>query len=109
MTALITLERTKLSRVMTTVRYHGAPAESVIGLRAGERMTVADLLRSVLLASANDAAATLAAGVGGSQRAFVALMNTARASRAAPYPLRQRIGLDDPATTRAPRTWSSSR
>jgi D-alanyl-D-alanine carboxypeptidase (penicillin-binding protein 5/6) len=75
MTALITLERTRLSRVLTTVRYHGAPAESVIGLRAGERLTVADLLRGLLLASANDAAATLAARVGGSERAFVTLMN----------------------------------
>jgi D-alanyl-D-alanine carboxypeptidase (penicillin-binding protein 5/6) len=97
MTALITLEHTKLSRVMMTVRYHGAPAESVIGLRAGERMTVADLLRGLLLASANDAAATLAARVGGSQRAFVALMN----SRARQLGLRHThyanaIGLDDP-------------
>ena len=33
-------------------------------------MTVADLLRALLLASANDAAATLAARVGGSQRAL---------------------------------------
>jgi serine-type D-Ala-D-Ala carboxypeptidase (penicillin-binding protein 5/6) len=97
MTALITLERTRLSRVMTTVRYHGAPAESVIGLRAGERMTVADLLRGLLLASANDAAATLAARVGGSQRAFVAMMN----ARARQLGLRHThyanaIGLDDP-------------
>ena len=38
-------------------------------------MTVADLLRGLLLASANDAAATLAARVGGSNRGFVALMN----------------------------------
>jgi D-alanyl-D-alanine carboxypeptidase (penicillin-binding protein 5/6) len=75
MTALITLERTRLSRVVGAVRYHGAPAESVIGLRAGERLTVADLLRGLLLASANDAAATLAARVAGSERAFVALMN----------------------------------
>jgi serine-type D-Ala-D-Ala carboxypeptidase (penicillin-binding protein 5/6) len=75
MTGLITLERTPLSRVVTTVRYRGAPAESIIGLRAGERLTVADLLRGLLLASANDAAATLAARVGGSERAFVTLMN----------------------------------
>ena len=45
--------------------YRALPAESVIGLRGGERMTVADLLRGLLLASANDAAATLAARVGG--------------------------------------------
>jgi serine-type D-Ala-D-Ala carboxypeptidase (penicillin-binding protein 5/6) len=75
MTALITLERARLSRTVTAVRYRGAPAESVIGLRAGERLTIADLLRGLLLASANDAAATLAARVGGSERAFVALMN----------------------------------
>jgi serine-type D-Ala-D-Ala carboxypeptidase (penicillin-binding protein 5/6) len=61
MTALVTLEHAKLSKVLTTVPYHGLPAESVIGLRGGERMTVADLLRGLLLASANDAAATLAA------------------------------------------------
>ncbi|HEX7299080.1 MAG TPA: D-alanyl-D-alanine carboxypeptidase family protein [Solirubrobacteraceae bacterium] len=75
MTALVTLERSRLSRVLTAVRYRGAPAESVIGLRAGERLSVADLLRGLLLASANDAAATLAARVAGSERAFVALMN----------------------------------
>ena len=45
---------------MTAVGYAGAPAESVVGLRAGERMTTADLLRALLLASANDAAATIA-------------------------------------------------
>jgi D-alanyl-D-alanine carboxypeptidase (penicillin-binding protein 5/6) len=97
MTALITLEHAKLSRVMTTVRYHGAPAESVIGLRAGERMTVADLLRGLLMASANDAAATLAARIGGSQREFVEMMN----SRARQLGLRHThyanaIGLDAP-------------
>ena len=97
MTALITLERTKLSRVVTTVAYHGAPAESIIGLRAGERLTVADLLRGLLVASANDAAATLAARVAGSQRAFVELMN----ARARQLGLRHThyanaIGLDDP-------------
>jgi D-alanyl-D-alanine carboxypeptidase (penicillin-binding protein 5/6) len=75
MTALLTLERTKLGDVLTTTPYHPAPAESVIGLRVGERMTVADLLRGLLLASANDAAATLAARVGGSREAFVRLMN----------------------------------
>jgi D-alanyl-D-alanine carboxypeptidase (penicillin-binding protein 5/6) len=75
MTALVTLDRAKLSQVLTTVPYRALPAESVIGLRGGERMTVADLLRGLLLASANDAAATLAARVGGSNRGFVALMN----------------------------------
>jgi serine-type D-Ala-D-Ala carboxypeptidase (penicillin-binding protein 5/6) len=75
MTALLTLEREKLSTTFTTIRYRAAPAESVIGLRAGERMTVADLMRGLLLASANDAAATLAARVGGTRERFVRLMN----------------------------------
>jgi serine-type D-Ala-D-Ala carboxypeptidase (penicillin-binding protein 5/6) len=75
MTALITLERVKLSAMMTAVRYRGAPAESVIGLRAGERLSVADLMRGLLLASANDAAATLAQRIGGSRQRFVRLMN----------------------------------
>ncbi|MEA2384168.1 MAG: hypothetical protein QOH72_4139 [Solirubrobacteraceae bacterium] len=75
MTALLTLERAKLSTTLTTVRYRAAPAESVIGLRAGERLTVADLMRGLLLASANDAAATLAARIGGSREGFVRLMN----------------------------------
>jgi serine-type D-Ala-D-Ala carboxypeptidase (penicillin-binding protein 5/6) len=75
MTALLTLERAKLSTTLTAIRYRAAPAESVIGLRAGERLTVADLMRGLLLASANDAAATLAARIGGSRERFVRLMN----------------------------------
>ena len=51
------------------------PAESRINLRAGERMTVHDLLEALLLESANDAAETLAEGVSGSREAFVAEMN----------------------------------
>jgi D-alanyl-D-alanine carboxypeptidase (penicillin-binding protein 5/6) len=75
MTALLTLERLKLSTTVTAIRYRGAPAESVIGLRAGERLTVADLMRGLLLASANDAAATLAVRVAGTRERFVRLMN----------------------------------
>ena len=75
MTALLTLERMRLGQTVTATRYRGLPVESVIGLRAGERMTVPDLLRGLLLASANDAAATLAARIAGSRTAFVRLMN----------------------------------
>jgi D-alanyl-D-alanine carboxypeptidase (penicillin-binding protein 5/6) len=97
MTALVTLERAKLGQVVTTVPYRASPAESIIGLHGGERMTVADLLRGLLLASANDAAATLAARVGGSQRAFVALMNRrARQLGLTHTHYANAIGLDDP-------------
>jgi D-alanyl-D-alanine carboxypeptidase (penicillin-binding protein 5/6) len=97
MTVLVTLEHAKLSQVVTTVPYRASPAESIIGLRAGERMTVADLLRGLLLASANDAAATLAARVGGSQSAFVALMNRrARQLGLTHTHYANAIGLDEP-------------
>lgn len=75
MTALLTLERGRLSRTLTATQYHGAPIESTMNLRAGERLTTADLLRGLLLASANDAAATLATRIGGTEARFVSLMN----------------------------------
>jgi serine-type D-Ala-D-Ala carboxypeptidase (penicillin-binding protein 5/6) len=75
MTALLTLERAKLSQTYTAADYAPAPAESKIGLDRGERMSVRDLMRGLLVESANDAAVTLAEGVSGSRRAFVRAMN----------------------------------
>jgi D-alanyl-D-alanine carboxypeptidase (penicillin-binding protein 5/6) len=48
---------------------------STVGLRAGERVSVEDLLYALLLGSANDAAVALAIAVDGSAPAFVAHMN----------------------------------
>ena len=98
MTALLTLEKTRPSTVFRAVRYRALPAESQIALRPGEKMTVADLLRGLLVVSANDAAATLATRIGGSEAAFVRTMNT----RAQQLGLKNThyanpIGLDDPA------------
>lgn len=75
MTALVTLERSPLDRRVRAANYPAGPAESVIGLRAGERLTVRDLLRGMLLASGNDAAVTLADGIGGTEGRFIAAMN----------------------------------
>ena len=75
MTALLTLERAKLSDVYTASDYQPSPAESQIGLERGERMSVRDLMRGLLVESANDAAVTLAEGVSGSRKAFVRAMN----------------------------------
>ena len=75
MTALIVLEETRLSDIMPASRYRPAPVESQLGLAVGEEMTVADLLRALLLVSANDAAVTLAEGVSGSRAEFVRDMN----------------------------------
>jgi D-alanyl-D-alanine carboxypeptidase (penicillin-binding protein 5/6) len=97
MTALLVLERTKLNDVFSAVPYQAQTAESRINLKAGERMSVRDLLRALLLESANDAAATLAVGVSGSQAAFVGEMNErARALGLRHTAYANPIGLDEP-------------
>ena len=70
MTALLTLERANLddsSRPPTTGRARRVPDRA----EPGERLTVRDLLRGLLVCSGNDAAMTLATGVAGSEQAFV--------------------------------------
>jgi D-alanyl-D-alanine carboxypeptidase (penicillin-binding protein 5/6) len=96
MTALVALGRLKLSDIVTVAPYHPAPGESVVGLRAGERMTFADLLRAMMLPSANDAAHAVAVATAGSVRAFVALMNErVRALGLHDTHFANPIGLDD--------------
>jgi D-alanyl-D-alanine carboxypeptidase (penicillin-binding protein 5/6) len=96
MTALITLERTSPNEVFSAPAYAGSAAESTIGLRAGERMAVRDLLRALLLPSANDAANDLAVNVGGSRSRFVRLMNAhARALGLDSTHYSTPVGLDD--------------
>ena len=97
MTVLVALERGDLDDVFSAADYEPAPAESQIGLRSGERMSVRDLVRATLLPSANDAAATLAVGTMGSTPEFVKEMNR----RAQALGLRDThfatpVGLDDP-------------
>ena len=75
MTALITLETVALDDVLAVPPYSPAPAESLAGLRTGERLTVEDLLTALILPSGNDAAVTLATGNSGSVPAFVREMN----------------------------------
>jgi len=76
MTVVVTLEHAKWNDV---VRVRGDAAkvgESTINLRAGERMTVGDLVKGALIQSANDAADALADYVGhGSEASFVQMMN----------------------------------
>lgn len=85
MTALLALEQAEPDDVYAAPPYDALPVESQINLATGERMRVDDLLEALLLESANDAAATLADGVAGSEAAFVEQMN-ARA---------RELGLDD--------------
>ena len=75
MTALLTMEKAKLADKIAASDYIAAPIESKLSLRPGERLSVADLLRGLMLESANDAAMALADGVGGSEPKFVRMMN----------------------------------
>lgn len=80
MTALLTLERTDPQDVVVVdpaavFAKDDYGASSTLALRAGERVSVEDLLYGLILGSANDAAVALAIHVAGSERAFVDLMN----------------------------------
>jgi D-alanyl-D-alanine carboxypeptidase (penicillin-binding protein 5/6) len=97
MTAYLALRDLRFDRVIKAPAYKAAPAELVLGLSEGERISVRDLLVAMMLPSANDAANALAVEVSGSTRKFVKRMNAAAArldlddtSYANP------IGLDDP-------------
>jgi len=76
MTAIVVLERARLSDVVRVSPRAAGVGESTVYLTEGEELTVAALLRAMLVRSANDAAEALALHVGkGSTSRFVALMN----------------------------------
>lgn len=80
MTAMLVLQRRDPADIVTVRRDAVVPFEdrlgtSALGLQAGERISVGNLLYALLLQSANDAAVALADHVSGSQGRFVDLMN----------------------------------
>jgi D-alanyl-D-alanine carboxypeptidase (penicillin-binding protein 5/6) len=75
MTALLVLERGGLEQVATVGAAAAAETGTRAGLRAGDQLSVADLLVASLVASANDACHALADHVDGSEAAFVLRMN----------------------------------
>ena len=76
MTVLVALEHVKLSDDVLVQRSAAAVGESSINLRAGEHISVLDLVDAALIQSANDAAYALAAYAGnGDVAAFVREMN----------------------------------
>ena len=64
-----------LDDTVTASAYATGKGGSQIFLREGEQMSVSDLLKSVAVASANDAAVALAEHIAGSEDAFVSRMN----------------------------------
>ncbi|MCL4535268.1 MAG: D-alanyl-D-alanine carboxypeptidase [Bacteroidetes bacterium] len=76
-TALVAMDRAKLTdRVPINFSWQDVPPESsVMGLEAGEELTMEGLLCGLLLVSGNDAAVAIAKHIAGSEPAFVQLMN----------------------------------
>jgi D-alanyl-D-alanine carboxypeptidase (penicillin-binding protein 5/6) len=75
MTAILGIESGRLDDWVTASPDAAATPPSRIGLRAGDRMALGDLLYAVLLNSANDAAAVVAEGLAGSENEFAIHMN----------------------------------
>jgi D-alanyl-D-alanine carboxypeptidase len=76
MTYYVASRRLEPQAVVRNVAYSPTPGESLAGFRRGEATTVRDLLLGLMLASGNDAAATLAARATQTEAGFVARMNT---------------------------------
>jgi D-alanyl-D-alanine carboxypeptidase (penicillin-binding protein 5/6) len=80
MTLLLNMEaieskKISLSDMVSASEHACSMGGSQIFLEPGEQMSVEDLLKSVVIASANDAAVTLAEYVAGTEDAFVQMMN----------------------------------
>ncbi|MBQ9805033.1 MAG: D-alanyl-D-alanine carboxypeptidase [Clostridia bacterium] len=71
----IDAERVRLDDTVTVSANAASMGGSQVYLKEGEQMTVEDLLKSVVIASANDAAVALAEHVAGSVSVFVDKMN----------------------------------
>lgn len=76
MTAVVVLERADLGAMVSVDRTAAKVGESAMGLIPGEKLTIGELLKGVLVQSGNDAATLIAEAVGGSVDGFVALMNS---------------------------------
>jgi D-alanyl-D-alanine carboxypeptidase (penicillin-binding protein 5/6) len=75
LTALVILERGRLADTVTVSLTAARVGGHRLGLRAGQRVSLEDLLAAILIQSANDAAAAAAEHVGHGLAGFVAMMN----------------------------------
>ncbi len=75
MTAYVALQELPLTKVVRAAPYHPIYGESLLNRRAGQRVSVRDLLYGLILRSGNDAAYDLARAAAGSEDAFVHQMN----------------------------------
>ncbi|MCP9471731.1 MAG: D-alanyl-D-alanine carboxypeptidase [Nitrospira sp.] len=75
MSALVILEKGHLGEYATVSRNAAAAPRSHLGLRTGEVFRLEDLLKAMLIVSANDACLAAVEHVGGDEAQFVRLMN----------------------------------
>lgn len=79
MTAAVALDHADASTMITShvdgAQLYNDTGSTIMGLKPGMQLSLLDLLYGLLLPSGNDAAIAIAEGVGGSQPAFVAMMN----------------------------------
>ena len=80
MTAWVVLHELPLDKIVRAASYQATPGESLLGLRAGQRISVRDLLYGMVLVSGNDAAYDLALAAAGSEARFVRQMNMGAAA-----------------------------
>jgi len=75
MTAYVAMHELPLDRIVRAAPYEAEYGESLLGLRAGQKISVRDLLYGLILRSGNDAAYDLALAASGSVPSFVKEMN----------------------------------
>lgn len=75
-TALVALDKGDLSSTVVVTAHAASRPPTKLGLRAGDRIRLSDLLAAALMGSSNDAATAIAEHVGGSEAAFARMMTT---------------------------------
>ena len=75
LTALITIERGNLDEKFTVSKNAASIRGSKVGYKEGEEIAIKELLFGLMYRSGNDAAITLAEGIGGSVEGFAEIMN----------------------------------
>jgi D-alanyl-D-alanine carboxypeptidase (penicillin-binding protein 5/6) len=85
MTAVVAMENGSQNDPVTISDHASAVGESSAWLEKGETLSVEQLLYALLIQSANDAAVALAEHVGGSEEAFVEMMNAKAAELGAEH------------------------
>lgn len=75
MTAMVVIQNTNLNNIVDISKKSAGTGGSRLGLKAGDKITVKDLLYGLLLRSGNDCAVALAEYVAGSVPEFSNLMN----------------------------------